>query len=238
MSSRKRPGFTMCLVKASHPGESLLIAVGVTVAAVLAGRPLREVGLVFVTVLLGRLTAGWLNDAADRRRDAAAGRTEKPVAQGWIDGGTVTFTVACATLVLIPLSISNGTAAGVAHLLAVLAAWVYCTRIKTTPFSFLPWAVSFALYPAFLSYGGWGGGMHGGPPTVLMTVLAGLLGIGVHVVLALRDLVIDHKIGLRTFPLLLGLRIGATKLLVASVIYTLAVLAAMAWAGATSGLVQ
>jgi 4-hydroxybenzoate polyprenyltransferase len=238
MASRKRPGFTMCLIKASHPGESLLIAVGVTVAAVLAGRPWREVGLVFATVLLGRLTAGWLNDAADRRRDLAADRTEKPVAQGWIDGGTVTFTVACATLVLIPLSISNGTAAGVAHLLSVLAAWAYCTRIKTTPFSFLPWAVSFALLPAFLSYGGWGGGMHGGPPTILMTVLAGLLGIGVHVILALRDLVIDHKIGLQTFPLVLGLRMGATKLLIASVLYTVAVLAAMVWAGATVGLVQ
>jgi hypothetical protein len=71
-----------------------------------------------------------------------------------------------------------------------------------------------------------------------MTVLAGLLGIGVHVLLALRDLVIDHKIGLRTFPLLIGLKIGATKLLVASVVYTGAVLAAMAWAGATSGLTQ
>jgi 4-hydroxybenzoate polyprenyltransferase len=238
MSSRKRPGFTLSLVKAGHPGESLLIAGGVTVGAVLMGRPLREVGLVFVTVLLGRLTAGWLNDAADRRRDAAAGRSEKPVAQGWVDGGTVTFTVACATLVVIPLSISNGTAAGVAHLLSVLAAWVYCTRIKTTPFSFLPWAVSFAFLPAFLSYGGWGGGMHGGPPTVLMTVLAGLLGIGVHVLLSLRDLVIDHKIGLRTFPLLIALRIGAAKLLVAAGVYTAVVLGAMTWAGATQGLVQ
>lgn len=238
MGSRKRPGFTRCLITASHPGESFLIAAGVTIAATLAGRPLREVGLVFATVLLGRLTAGWLNDAADRRRDQAAQRPDKPVAQGWIDGGTVTFTVACATLVLIPLSISNGTAAGVAHLLSVLAAWIYCTRIKTTRLSFLPWAVSFALLPAFLSYGGWGGGMHGGPPTILMTVLAGLLGIGVHVLLALPDLVIDHKIGLKTFPLMLGLRLGATKLLVASVLYTVAVLGAIAWAGATSGLVQ
>src|SRR5690242_14419758 len=114
MSKRKRPAFALSLLRASHPTESLSIAAGVTVAAVLAGRPWREVGLVFVTVLLGRMTAGWLNDAADRRRDAAAGRLDKPVAQGWVDGGTVTFTVACATCVLVPLSISNGTAAGVA----------------------------------------------------------------------------------------------------------------------------
>lgn len=238
MSKRKRPGFALSLVRASHPGESLVISAGVTVAAVLVGRPLREVALVFATVLLGRLTAGWLNDAADRRRDAAAGRLDKPVAQGWIDGGTVTFTVACATCVLVPLSISNGTAAGIAHLLSVLAAWIYCTRIKTTRLSFLPWAVSFALLPAFLSYGGWGGGMHGGPPTVLMTVLAGLLGIGVHVLLALQDLVGDNKIGLRTFPLLIALKIGAGKLLVVAVLYTLAVLGAIVAAGLTSGLTQ
>lgn len=238
MASRKRPGFVASLVRAGHPGESLLIAAGVTVAAVLSGRPSREVALVFATVLLGRLTAGWLNDAADRRRDAAAGRRDKPVAEGWLDGGTVTFTVACATCVLVPLSISNGTAAGVAHLASVLAAWLYCTRIKTTPLSFVPWAVSFALLPAFLSYGGWGGGMHGGPPTIAMTVLAGLLGIGVHVLLSLRDLVPDNKIGLRTFPLVVALRTGATKLLVAASVWTVGVLVAMSVAGASSGLVQ
>ncbi len=238
MSKRKRPGFALSLLRASHPGESLVIALGVTVGAVLAGRPLREVALVLATVLLGRLTAGWLNDAADRRRDAAAGRQDKPVAQGWVDGGTVTFTVACATCVLVPLSISNGTAAGVAHLLSVLAAWSYCTRIKTTRLSFLPWAISFALLPAFVSYGGWGGGVHGGPPTILMTVLAGLLGIGFHVILALQDLVGDNRIGLRTFPLMIALKIGAGKLLVLSGVWTAAVLGGIVAAGLGPGLTQ
>ncbi len=238
MSQRKRPGFALSLLRTSHPVESLVIALGVTLGAVLVGRPTREVALVLATVLLGRMTAGWLNDAADRRRDAAAGRLDKPVAQGWIDGGTVTFSVACATCVLVPLSISNGTAAGIAHLLSVLAAWIYCTRIKTTRLSFLPWAVSFALLPAFLSYGGWGGGLHGGPPTILMTVLAGLLGIGVHVLLSVQDLVGDNKIGLRTFPLLLALKIGAGKLLAVAAVFTLAVLGAMVAAGLSSGLTQ
>ncbi len=238
MSKRKRPGFAVSLLRASHPGESLVIAGGVTLGAVLVGRPLREVALVLATVLLGRLTAGWLNDAADRRRDAAAGRQDKPVALGWVDGGTVTFTVACATCVLVPLSISNGTVAGVAHLLSVLAAWTYCTRIKTTRLSFVPWAISFALLPAFLSYGGWGGGVHGGPPTVLMTVLAGLLGIGFHVILALQDLVGDNRIGLRTFPLMIALKIGAAKLLVLSGAWTVAVLGGIVAAGLGPGLTQ
>jgi hypothetical protein len=42
----------------------------------------------------------------------------------------------------------------------------------------LPWAVSFALLPAFLAYGGWGG-LHAGPPPWEMTGLAALVGIGI-----------------------------------------------------------
>ena len=236
MVLRRNPGTAIALVLAAHPLLSVVIAAGVTVAAAFSGRSSREVGLVFVTVLVGRATAGWLNDVADRDRDLAADRLDKPVARGWVHPSTVTFTVACATCLLVPLSISNGTTAGVAHLLSVAAAWLYNTRIKLTAMSWVPWLVSFGLLPTFLSYGGWGGGFHGGPPTVAMTLLAALLGVGVHFMTALPDLVGDNHNGVRSLPLRIALRIGAPRLLLVTSLYTGLVLAGLVVAGLTVGL--
>ena len=236
MVFRRNPGTAISLVLAAHPVLSLVIAAGVAVAAALSGRSLREVGLVLVTVFVGRATAGWLNDVADRERDMAAERQDKPVAQGWVHPSTVTFTVACATCLLVPLSISNGTPAGIAHLLSVAAAWLYNSRIKLTALSWLPWAVSFGLLPTFLSYGGWGGGLHGGPAEPVMTLLAALLGIGVHVLTALPDLVGDNHNKVRNLPLRVALRIGAPRLLLLTTIYVALVLSGLVVAGLTVGL--
>jgi 4-hydroxybenzoate polyprenyltransferase len=215
---------------------SLVIAAGVAAAPALSGRSGREVLLVFTTVLVGRATAGWLNDVADRERDIAAERLDKPVAQGWVHPSTVTFTVACATCLLVPLSISNGTTAGVAHLLSVAAAWFYNSRIKTTWMSWIPWLLSFGLLPTFLSYGGWGGGLHGGPPTVAMTALAALLGVGVHFLTALPDLVGDNHNGVRSLPMIVALRIGAPRLLLVTTVYLALVISGLVVAGMTVGL--
>ena len=102
--------------------------------------------------------------------------------------------------------------------------------------SWVPWAVSFALYPAFLSYGGWGGGTHGGPPTVAMTLAAALLGVGVHVLVALPGLVRDHDAGRRHLPLRLALVVGAPRLLVLTCVYCAVVIGVIGLVAATAGL--
>ncbi len=238
MHLRRNPGTAVSLLLAAHPTQGALIALGVAGAALASGRALREVGLVFVTVLLGRVTFGWLNDVVDRDRDAAVDRANKPVAKGWVHPSTVTFSVAVATCLLVPLSIANGTWAGIAHLLAVVTAWSYNSRIKLTVLSPLPWALSFALLPAFLSYGGWGGGEHGGPPTITMTVLAGLLGIGIHVLTSLPDLVDDHATGVGSAPVRIALAIGAPRLLMLAGTATALVVATIVVASLTVGLTR
>jgi 4-hydroxybenzoate polyprenyltransferase len=155
---------------------------------------------------------------------------------GWIDPGTVTFATSCVVLLVIPLSVANGTEAGIAHLGAVFSAWLYNFWFKRTVLSWLPYALSFGLLPAFLSYGGLGGGYHGGPPTVAMTVLAALLGIGIHFLNVLPDLVEDNETGVRHLPLRIALRIGAPKLLWISTTYTALVAAGMLVAALTVGL--
>src|SRR4051794_11821626 len=125
MRSGKPRGLVVSLLLTCHPLPTLAMTLALTVAALLSGRTGVECLLVAVTILSGQLTVGWINDLVDRERDVRVGRTDKPLAMGWIDPHTVTLATAVAVLFVIPLSMANGTAAGIAHLLAVLSAWTY-----------------------------------------------------------------------------------------------------------------
>lgn len=238
MRLRKQRGQAVSLLLTCHPLPAVAMTAALTVAAALSGRTGVECALVAATVFSGQLTIGWINDVVDAERDRRTGRQDKPVALGWIDPGTVSFATACVVLLVIPLSVANGTAAGLAHLAFVLSAWLYNLYFKQTVLSWLPYAVSFGLLPAFLSYGGLGGGLHGGPPTVAMTVVAALLGVGIHFLNALPDLVEDNEMGLRHLPLRIALRTGAPRLLWISAAFTGLMALALVVTALTVGLRQ
>lgn len=232
------PGRTLpvLLLKAAHPRQALLTASGLALAAALTARPGREVALVFVTVLAGQIILGWDNDLVDRARDARHDRAGKPIASGLLEPGTVWFSLTCALLLVVPLAISAGGRAGGAYLIALLIGLVANRVLRGSVLSFLPWVLQFALYPAYLDYGGWNGQGTETPPTVLMTVLAALLGLGVHVLLALPGLVHDHQEGLRSLPLRIGRRTGTPRLLVLAGVFTGGVVVAQLIAGRAIGL--
>lgn len=224
------------LVRAAHPLQALLTAAGLALVAALSGRPLREVGLVFATVLLGQVVLGWHNDLVDRVRDRRHDLPGKPVAQGFLDPGNTWFALLCGVLALVPLAVSTGVTAGCFYLLSVAVGVLGNVVLRTGALSWLPWAVSFALYPCYLSYGGWGGAAVGDPPQPVVVVLFALLGIGVHFLRALGGLVPDHEDGWTTLPLRAALRIGAARLLAATAVYLTLVVAALAAAGTWVGL--
>jgi 4-hydroxybenzoate polyprenyltransferase len=230
---------TLLLLRAAHPRQAVATAIGVAVVAALAGRPSREVLLVLGTVLVGQSMLGWFNDLVDRERDARHAIPGKPVADGRLDPSTVWFSIAVTAFVLVPLAIGNGVEAGLAYLaslvVAVVGTW---GPIRRGVWSWLPWAGSFALLPGFVSYGGWGGQDVGTPPEVSVTVLAALLGIGVHVLRSIWGLVPDHEDGWRTLPLRLGLRLGASRLLWGTLAYLAAVVLALALVAGSVGLGQ
>ena len=226
------------LVRAAHPLHAVLMAAVLAVAALASGRPGREAGLVAATVLVGQAVIGWHNDVVDRTRDAAHERRGKPVASGALEVGTVWFAIACGVLLVVPLALGNGVTAGVAYLLSVAAALIGNVALRRTPFSWLPWAASYGLLPAFLSYGGWGGQAQGEPPTVVVTVLAALLGVAVHILLALPDLVDDNADGLRHLPLRLAVRVGAPRLMWISIAVTAFLAVSLVVAAMTVGLHQ
>ena len=148
------------------------------------------------------------------------------------------FAIACATLLVVPLAIANGVAAGIAYLLAVAVSLVGNLTFRKGWLSWLPWAVSYGLYPAFLSYGGWGGATEGNPPEISITVLAALLGVCVHFLKALPGLVADNRDGYRHLPLRVALRTGAPRLLWISIVLTVVVVAALLLVGSVVGLAQ
>ena len=229
----------LLLVRAAHPRQAVLTAVGLTVAAALSGRSSRELLLVLATVLVGQVVLGWFNDLVDRKRDARHQRPGKPLADGRLDPGTVWFCLALAVFLVVPLSVANGLYAGSAYLISLaiglLGQWVW---LRKGFLSWLPWAASYALYPAFLSYGGWGGQEKGAPPELLVTGLAALLGIGVHLLTALWGLVPDNADRWTYLPLKLGLKMGASRLLWLAGTYTVLVLVGLAFAGTHVGLAQ
>jgi 4-hydroxybenzoate polyprenyltransferase len=233
----------VCLFRAAHPRLALLTAVAVAVAAGLSGRDPSEVLLVLATVLSGQVVLGWHNDLVDRTRDAGHDRADKPVARGSLDPGTLGFALACGVLLVVPLSIASGVIAGLSHLaLLLVAALTNIGLLRRTALSWVPWAVSYALWPAYLSYGGYGGGWDGapgtGPPTVAITVMAALLGIGVHFGLALPGLVADKQDGARHLPLRVAVRTGAARLLSFTVAYLVVVAGGLVAVAVTVGLKQ
>ncbi len=226
------------LFVAAHPKQAVLTALALAGAALAAGRPAREAAVVGATVLVGQAILGWHNDIVDRERDAVHQTPHKPIAEGRLDSGSAWYALAIAVLLVIPLSISTGVTAGAIYLLSLIVGILGNVALRRGRFSFLPWAVAFGLYPAYLSYGGFGGGAEGVAPQVAMTVLAALLGVGVHVVRAVWGLVADDEDGWTYLPLTLGRRLGATRLLILSSTYTAAVVAGIVIVGTTVGLRQ
>lgn len=226
------------LVRAAHPRQAVLTAAGFAAAAAVSGRPAREIGLVTVTVVVGQALLGWDNDLVDERADRDDQRTTKPLVGGHLERGTLAFALACAVLLVIPLSLSSGIDAGLAYLLSLALGVLGNRLLRKGLFSWVPWAVAFALYPAYLSYGGWGGGADEHPPTIAMTVAAAFLGVGVHVLVSLRGLVEDNRAGRRHLPLQLALRLGAPRLLALTGVYCALTAGAILVVGSTAGLSQ
>lgn len=228
----------VALLRAAHPRQTLLTAVGMAAVAALSSRPTREVGLVLVTVLIGQAILGWHNDVVDRARDARHDVPRKPVAQRQIDAGTVVFAMCVAILLLIPLAVSHGVTAGACYLVAVVLGLLANVAFRASFLSWLPWATSFALYAAFLAYGGWDGEGSGSGPTVVMVVLAALLGVGVHFLKSLPGLVRDNADGVKSLPLRVALRTGAPKLMILTISYLAGLVVVIIIMGQAVGLRQ
>lgn len=226
------------LLRAAHPRLALVSALALAGAAALSGRSTAAVGMVLLTALVGQAMLGWTNDLVDRRRDSSNERLDKPIAQGLLDPGDVAFAVSVGVLAVVPLAISHGVWSGLSYLAALAIGLLGTVLLRRGLLSWVTWAASYALYPAFLAYGGFAGDGQDTPPEIAVTVLAAALGVCVHVLVSLPGLVLDNENGLRHLPLRIALRVGAARLLWGTVAATALVLVGLLVVGAQVGLRQ
>lgn len=226
------------LLRAGHPRQALLAALVVGFLAWKTDRPWREVLVAAAAVLVVQLVLGLGNDVADVRIDRKAGTPGKPIAAGDVPLGNATYAIAALLILAVPLSLQNGYLAGGILLGTVLVGAVHNKWLHRGLFSWVGWAVTFAVLPAFVTYGTWGSAPHGPAPTWAFTAVAALLGVCVHVATSLPDLVQDHAAGIRSLPLRIALRTGAPRLLVVTTIVTGLALVGLLVAGLTAGIRQ
>ncbi|RLK53799.1 UbiA family prenyltransferase [Actinokineospora cianjurensis] len=202
------------LLRAAHPEPAVAVTLAATGLAIGLGQTPWGAVAVAAAVFTGQLSVGWLNDVVDAERDARVGRTDKPVAVGTVSRSLVRTLVLISATAAVGLSFLSGPVAGAAHVVALMSAWAYDLRLKATPFSLVPYAVSFGLLTAFVTLGlpspYW-------PPWWLVAT-ASLLGSAAHFANVLPDLADDRRTGVVGLPH----RIGPTGSRVAAALLVLA----------------
>lgn len=185
---------------ASHPGPAVVVTVLSLALGVAAGlEALRLVGLV-VAVLAGQLSVGISNDAVDRERDRAVGRTDKPLVRDEVGAGTAWIAAAATVVLALALSAVLGWGMLLAHAVALASAWSYNLGLKSTPVSIVPFLVSFGIFPSLAT-------LSLADPSLAApwAAFAGAaLGAAVHLTNVLPDLEDDRRTGVRGLPHRLG----------------------------------
>lgn len=178
------------------------VAVTTMMAGLFAGAE-KQPGTVVVgtlAVLAGQLSIGWSNDAHDAARDQAAGRSDKPVADGRLSASTVAWAAGVALVCCVLLSLLLGWRSGGLHLLGVACGWLYNLRAKYTLWSPLPFAVAFGALPAVAALARpdpvW--------PSAWSMVAAALIGVAAHFGNVLPDIDDDRAAGVRGLPQRIG----------------------------------
>ncbi len=193
------------LVLASHPVPCLAVTALASLLAAQAASHGTGPVLVVPVMLAGQLSVGWSNDAIDAQRDAAAHRTDKPVAMGQISKQAVWAAafVALAASLAMALTINLATTAFL--VVIVGASWAYNLGLKSTLWSGLLYFAGAASIPALAT-----ATLPGHPlPRWWVTVAAGALGLGAHFANVLPDLASDRLAGIRGLPQQVAVRWGS-----------------------------
>ncbi|MFL6240148.1 MAG: UbiA family prenyltransferase [Actinomycetes bacterium] len=197
--SVRRGQTVLGLFLATHPGPTVAVVGYATATAAASGLGARS-ALLAVAVLLGQASVGWSNDWIDAGRDIARARRDKPIPRGLVSRDVVRRGALIALTLCVPASFALGWRAGIAHLVAVLAAWSYNLGVKRTLASPLPYFVAFAMVPVVVA---WALPAHPSAPWRLV-LASGLLGVSAHLPNAVEDLADDTATGVRGLPQRLG----------------------------------
>jgi 4-hydroxybenzoate polyprenyltransferase len=191
------------LVSATHFPQALAMVLLMTIATAILGGSWSSVALVFLASAAGQATVGWTNDWHDAAADRAAGRGNKPTVRGELRPEDLRVPILFSATLTIPLSFfAAGWVGGAAHIAAVASALVYNFYLARTVWSWVPYAVSFALMPVFIAQAS-SPALWATLPVVLLSVL---VGVTAHLVNAIPDIDIDRATGWGGLAVSLGKR--------------------------------
>ena len=202
----------------SHPGPTLAVTAVTVVLAIGAGLDAWRVAVLGAAMLFDQLSVGLSNDWIDARRDREVKRTDKPIATGAISASTVRASAITCAALSIALTAPLGWQAFVVHLVVLVSAWLYNAWLKNTPFSVVPFVVSFGLLPTVVT----ASSSEPGLAAWWACGAGALLGVAAHFANVLPDLEADRATGIRGLPHRVGARLSG--ILIAAALATASVL--------------
>jgi 4-hydroxybenzoate polyprenyltransferase len=157
-------------------------------------------GWTVAAVAGSQIFVGATNDLIDRARDEAAGRLSKPLAAGDLSPGAALWIASGGLGLQLAASLQIGSAALGFGLLAVVSALVYNIWLSRTPWSVVPYLVSFGVLPLWVASGV-------GVPLERVAVaplLVAPFAAAAHLANVLRDFDADAALGSRNLAQVLG----------------------------------
>lgn len=204
----------------SHPGPTLVVTALALALGIATGLELWRIALLTVAVFAGQLSVGISNDAFDATRDREVGRTDKPVARGDVAVGSAWAAAIGLLALALMLSVPLGWRMLATHALALGSAWAYNAGLKSTPWSIVPFLVSFGIFPSLATLSAADPAFAAG----WAWIAGAALGAAVHLTNVLPDLDDDARTGVRGLPHRLGPRASAVVAALAVVGGAIAVL--------------
>lgn len=194
-------------VRLIHPAPSAaVILLSAALGAILLAQVGRTVDAgwawTVAAVAGSQIFVGATNDLVDRARDGAAGRVSKPLAAGDLSPGAAVWIASGGLGLQLAASLQLGTAPLLFGLVAVLSAVVYNLWLSRTPWSVLPYLVSFGVLPLWIATGV-------GVPIERVAVaplLVAPFAAAAHLANVLRDFEPDAALGSRNLAQVLGRR--------------------------------
>jgi 4-hydroxybenzoate polyprenyltransferase len=166
-----------------------------------SGRPLDARWVFTVLAVAGsQIFTGSMNDLVDRARDQASARLDKPLATGALSPETAAWIASAGLALQLAASLQLGTLALVLGLAAVGSALAYNLWLSRTPFSVVPYLVSFGLLAPWIAAGV-------DVPldrVAVAPLLVAPFAAAAHLVNALRDFEADARLGSRNLSQVIG----------------------------------
>jgi 4-hydroxybenzoate polyprenyltransferase len=140
-----------------HPAPALaVVALSAALALIVSGQSghadLTRVLLTVVAVAGSQIATGASNDWADRDRDRQV-RRDKPIPSGRISPRAAIALALVGLALQLAASVTLGIATTLVGLAALASAVAYNLWLSRTPFSLLPYLVSFGLLPIWIALG-------------------------------------------------------------------------------------